>query len=605
MKKTLKIFLRSFIATMILTATLLAVISCSGNAYKTLIDPFEQGELTALPEELDTKLELLKKAIKKDLGGSNIVNNLGSRPDNGNYTVFLSISDAKSKARVFSANGNDLSKAFGASADKVKAYVSGNSVQPVWVKADVVISSEKVSASRIPELIERCKECSFKWGVSLDANYERAFLEAEINTSAMIDSTNKTFRIDSMNKMLSEAEKAPLDAYPSSYVFFYCKGYVCDENANVYKLESDIYNGYGRRITGTPDKNYALSIIKPSASYLARQVGADGRFAYGYYAFTGTLLSGYNSVRHAGTLWNMVRDYELVGGDELKNAIERGISYMLSEFVVYDDTGTAFFTNDKKDQISAGGCALALLALGDYSKYIDSSKYIDTARALANGLVDLHSRASESGYVHLLTYPEFTTLTEFSTIYYEGESTFALANFYEIDKNEKWINTACEALDFAVSHNYETYKDHWTAYSCNEVTKYVPKAEYFELGLKNVSLAMEGENASEGIHPTGFEMLTASFEMAERILQLKVSVNYPEGFTMKRLAEIIVHRADYDLCGFAYPEYAMYFSSPSDFTSAFFIRQSGYRVRIDDVQHMLGGYRNYYYIYDSVLNELK
>ena len=590
---------------MILTATMFAVISCSGNAYKTLIDPFEQGELTAAPEDLDSKLDLLKKTIKKDLNGSNIIKNLGSIPNNGNHTVFLSVSDAVSKARVFSANGNDLSKAFGAAAEKVRAYVSGSGVQPVWVKADVVTSSERVSASRIPELIERCRAYSFKWGVSLDANYERAFLEAEINASGMIDRANSAFSVDAMNEMLTEAGKETLGAKPSSYVFFYCKGYICDENSNVYKLESDIYNGYGRRVTGTPDRDYALSIIKPSAAYLVRQVGDDGRFAYGYCASTGEPLDGYNSVRHAGTLWNMVRDYELFGGDELKSAIERGISYMLSEFIVYDDAGNAFFANDKKDQVSAGGGALALLALSDYSKYIDAAKYIETARALANGLVELHSRATESGYVHLLNYPDFTTHTEFSTIYYEGESTFALANFYETDKNEKWLNTACEALDYAVSHNYETYKDHWTAYACNEVTKYVPEAEYFELGLKNVSLAMEGENVTEAIHPTGFEMLTASFEMAERIPKSGTAVNYPDDFTLKRLAEIIANRADYDLCGFAYPEYAMYFASPSDFTAAFFIRGSGYRVRIDDIQHILGGYRNYCYIYDSVLNELK
>ena len=597
--------MRSFISALIMTATLLAVISCSGDAYKTLIEPFEQGELTAAPKDLDGKLELLKKKIKKDLGGSDIVNALGSRPLDGNYTVFLSVSDAESRARVISANGDDLSKAFNAAADKVRAYVSDNSVQPVWVKADVVISSEKVSASRIPELIERCGAYSFKWGVSLDANYERAFLEAEINASDMIDRANSAFSVDAMNEMLTEAGKETLDAYPSSYVFFYCKGYICDENSNVYGLESDIYNGYGRRITGTPDRDYALSIIKPSAAYLAGQIGADGRFAYGYYASTGKPIDGYNGIRHAGTLWNMVRDYELFGGDELKNAIERGLSFMISEYVVYDDSGNAFYLNEQKDQISAGGSALALLALSDYSKYIDGTKYIETAKALASGLVELHSRATESGYVHLMSYPGFTTLTEFYTIYYEGESTFALADFYETDKNEKWLNTACEALDFAVSHNYETYKDHWTAYACNEVTKYAPKAEYFELGLKNVSLAMENENVSESIHPTGFEMLTASFEMAERIPLSETSVNYPENFSLKRLAAIIAHRADHDLCGFAYPEYAMYFDAPSRFAAAFFIRESNFRVRIDDVQHILGGYRNYYYIYDSVLKELK
>ena len=56
------------------------------------------------------------------------------------------------------------------------------------------------------------------------------------------------------------------------------------------------------------------------------------------------------------------------------------------------------------------------------------------------------------------------------------------------------------------------------------------------------------------------------------------------------------------LGGYLYPEIAMYMKVPSSVVYTFCVRHDSYRIRIDDVQHYIGGYYNFYKHFDK-LNE--
>ena len=60
-------------------------------------------------------------------------------------------------------------------------------------------------------------------------------------------------------------------------------------------------------------------------------------------------------------------------------------------------------------------------------------------------------------------------------------------------------------------------------------------------------------------------------------------------------------RADRQLNGYFFPEYAMYMKNPQRILDTFMVRHDGYRVRIDDVQHNIGGYYLYCVNYDKLV----
>ena len=74
-----------------------------------------------------------------------------------------------------------------------------------------------------------------------------------------------------------------------------------------------------------------------------------------------------------------------------------------------------------------------------------------------------------------------------------------------------------------------------------------------------------------------------------------------EGFDLRSFLAAIYTRADRQLDGYFFPEYAMYMANPQRVLDTFMVRHDGYRVRIDDVQHNIGGYYLYYANYDRLV----
>ena len=58
---------------------------------------------------------------------------------------------------------------------------------------------------------------------------------------------------------------------------------------------------------------------------------------------------------------------------------------------------------------------------------------------------------------------------------------------------------------------------------------------------------------------------------------------------------------DMKLNGVFWPEYAMYMPYPSKIMGAFYTRSDNFRIRMDDIQHNVYGYYNYWKNYDILL----
>jgi len=540
---------------------------------------------------LQEKLALLRKeAVTEDIQWE-----LGDTPaGEPGHAVFISVCDTTKRADVYTGTGTDLASAWDMAAERTENALYENGLQPVWVKADVTYVSQTISMEELSEAVYSSRQDFFRYGTAFDEAYDTALLEAEMNGAKIYEYENGGVDLDYLNSYLRKAGREPLAALPESVTVFQTFGWLCDEEMAVYMLDSSGLD-YGRRKVETIDAAFAKERILQASDFLRRQIREDGRFVYGYYPRFGNEIENYNIVRHASTIWSLICRYRLEPDEALAEEIRRTIDYMLSQ-VVYENDETAYLYEAKDDEIKLGGCGVAVVALTEYMDAFGNRDYMELCRHLGNGILSMLDQ--ESGvYYHVLN-GDFSTKEAFRTVYYDGEATFALCRLYGLTGEEKWLNAARAAVDYFLIADYTQYKDHWVAYSLNEITKYVTdRNDYYVFALHNVQDNLQEIYERDTTYHTYLELLMSGFELWERMLEQGFRV---EGFDEERFLQTIYARADRMLNGFFFPEYAMYMAEPQQILNTFMVRHDGYRVRIDDVQHNIGGYYLYWKNYDRL-----
>jgi hypothetical protein len=224
---------------------------------------------------------------------------------------------------------------------------------------------------------------------------------------------------------------------------------------------------------------------------------------------------------------------------------------------------------------------------------------VDIVRALANGILELEDLESGT-YYHVLNFPDFTPKEEYRTIYYDGEATFGLTRAYTYTRDLKYLHGAMAAVDNFINKRYTRYRDHWVAYALNEITKYAPEPRYYEFALRNVQENLDKIYNQPTSYHTYLELLMISWQTYERLLESGLEVAYLKELDVQYFAQTIYKRAFHMLNGYFYPEVAMYMKKPAQSLNTFFVRHDNFRVRIDDIQHFIGGYYYYTVYYEQI-----
>ena len=546
----------------------------------------------------EKKAELLREQVLSDARLDEISGDIEvGLPDN---VVFLSVCSGEERAKVFTGTGVDRKAAWLSAYDQAKSFIESENYNAVWLKADLMSEAKTYDTVEFSTELHHYRPEFFRYGIAFDKNFETALLEAELNGAKILDYENECVDESYLNTYLKKAGRSPLSSLPDSYVVFKCVGWMCDENDEVYDLISDI-DDYGRRKVDTVDKEYAAELVKNASGFLIDQVKDDGSFVYGYYPRFDKNIDNYNIVRHASTLWSLVCQYRMTGNEELVPVIDRAIDYMVENAIVERNDEISYLYEEKSDEIKLGGCGVAVVALTEYMDAFGSDKYKDLAIKLGNGILTMLDQNSGE-YYHVLD-GEFIKKEQFRTVYYDGEATFALCRLYSLTSDEKWLDAAKSAVEHFISADYVQYKDHWVAYSMNEITKYVDDERYYTFALRNAQENLDTIYNRDTTYHTYFELLMSTFEIYDRMIERGIHVDYLDnGFDLEYFLRTIYKRADHMLCGYFYPEYAMYMANPNSILDTFMVRHDGYRVRIDDVQHNVGGYYLYYMNYDKLVD---
>lgn len=420
----------------------------------------------------------------------------------------------------------------------------------------------------------------------------------------------------------------------------------------------------GRREIQNLDAAATRSFVTAAASFLEKQVQQDGSFRYGYYPRFDRVIPGYNCMRHASTIWSLLCQYRMTKKVSVLSLAARSIEYLLSHALVYRDPDTAYLSEPLKDEIKLGGGGVLILAITEYldlcseeprpeilrsgepcSEILRSGeprpailrsgeprpeilrsgeplaeapnaeilhakdvlpeqealrrRYTEIACALGNGILSLLNPKTGE-FSHVLNM-DFSLKERYRTVYYDGEAAYALCRLCRLTKEEKWLFYAEKAVDHFLTADYTRYRDHWVAYAMNEITRYIHRDDYDTFALRNARVNLDFLYKRETTYHTFLELLMVTFETYERILAENPGLPYLKEFDLPYFLRTIRVRADRMLNGFFFPEYAMYMRCPDKILGSFMVRHDGFRVRIDDVQHNIGGFYLYYKNYSRLL----
>lgn len=551
-----------------------------------------------MPRINEKQKAFLEKAnlFKAEVITDETIENLGDSPVSTlGYVVFISVCDGSSRAKVYQGMGKELSDAWDQSVQSALKDISDESMDSRWIRADIVSSSWSMSALDVlNELKDTYSGFDFN-GLAIDPQFNSALIEGELNALGIYDYKEDRIDMGRLNDWMKENGKEHLKILPDNMMGFKCWSWFLDEDNTVYPLCREGADT-GRRQVSSLNADYVKNIIDSASSFLVNQVQLDGRFIYGIHPRFDKEINGYNMLRHSGTIWSLICRYRMFPEDALKEKIELTIDYMLNQ-ILYDEDGAAYLFDKDDDEIKLGGNGIAIVTLTEYMDLFQNTKYQDICIALGEGIIK-QQNPEKGSYWHIL-YRDFSKLEEFRTIYYDGECTFALTRLYSLTGEQKWLDAACKAIDHFIEKDYTQYRDHWVAYSLNEVTKYVNRKEYWDFALANASNNYKRIMGRARTYPTNLELLISSFETWQRMVDKGIDTG---DFDVKELLNVISARANRQLSGYFYPELAMYMANPQRILGSFMMRDDIFRVRIDDVQHNIGGYYLYWKNYDAMVN---
>ncbi len=553
-----------------------------------------------------------------------------SVPENG-FVVFLSLSDGSRRADVVHGRGASLKEALAQAESLALSRINRQDKRnshalrhpsaffPRWIKADVVTEYAPADTKTLAYMIkEPGWNEFFRYGLSFDRNFGTPLLEEELSGARIIDYSAGNVSLPDLNRYLKKAGRPELPALPEFFLLFNTAGFFIDLSEPRTEEASPLFppspaphviplipDGLcrSRREVPSLDAPFALSLISSAASFLEHQVQPDGSFRYGYYPRFDRVIPGYNCMRHASTIWSLLVQYRLTKKDDVLSLAARSIDYLLTKAVVSRDPETAYLSEPSKKEIKLGGGGVLILALTEYLELSSdpsrSRRYLETACALGEGILSLIDPES-GGFFHVLNM-DFSPKERYRTVYYDGEAAYALCRLYRLTHEEKWLLAAEKAVNHFLAADYTRFRDHWVAYAMNEITRYIRRDDYDTFALRNARVNLDFLYKQETTYHTFLELLMVTFETWERIRSDNPDLPYLKEFDLPYFLRTIRVRADRMLNGFFFPEYAMYMRRPDSILGSFMVRHDGFRVRIDDVQHNIGGFYLYYKNYDHLV----
>lgn len=259
----------------------------------------------------------------------------------------------------------------------------------------------------------------------------------------------------------------------------------CNESTNTNQPETT---------TNEQSFNSTLqSSITLAGQYLTNAVNSQGMFTYEYNPNTNTSsMQDYNILRHAGTIYSMVKIYDKTNDKHLLQSTEKAIEYLIQQIKKYNETYCVVYN----DKIKLGGSALAIIALVEYIKITGNNEHLQIIKYLSDYIIASQKPTGE--FIHKAYYSTNKT-SDFISEYYPGEAILALCRLYSITKNQQLLNTAEKATHYLIYTRdanksiSELSHDHWLLMALNELYRYQKNPIYYNHSKNIVSTILASQ----------------------------------------------------------------------------------------------------------------
>ncbi|WP_315761733.1 hypothetical protein [Sphingomonas sp. Y38-1Y] len=500
--------------------------------------------------------------------------------------LFLSASDGDARAVTVCGVGGDPGSAWNAATEKLRSRTTALR----WLRLDWVRVVEASDWRTLGDRLGRTKRNYFRLGIAIDAGFEHAFLETELNANAMLyggpahgcallNEANfaRYARLRDQVAAVDFAGDAPIWLFATDALFL-------DEAGGLHPITGRGRVSGIRDVPDAADPALLTQLIDGGARYLATQVGDDGRFSYGWHACFDRPIESYNSLRHASTVYAMLEAWEVTRDPLVLAAIDRALVHLVGDLIVR--TGDAAFVAEANGELKLGGNAVALLALVKHAELMGTEANRPLMERLANGIVAMQD-AHTGRFVHVLDHPSLAVKDPFRIIYYDGEAAFALTRMYELTGDISLLRAVERAFDHFIDAGHAKAHDHWLAYAVEALSRYSAHPRYFKFGVDNVRGYLDFVERRITTFPTLLELMMATRSLIERMRRDPGAAPMLASLDLDHFDRAMHARARHLLTGRFWPELAMFYANPDRIVGSFFIRHHGFRVRIDDVEHYL------------------
>lgn len=233
-----------------------------------------------------------------------------------------------------------------------------------------------------------------------------------------------------------------------------------------------------------------------AVDYLVWSTEDSGKFVYEFDPIRNASVTGYNILRHSGTIYALLEAYAMDGDPDALAAAERAIAYLQSTTIPCPNNANATCVAEA-GEIKLGGNALAILALAEHARVTGKDAHIATAKALAAYILDMQSPEGEFT-AHKIT--DGGTLTPFTSEYYPGEALFALARLGKVTGEKEYLDSAHQGAHWIITVRDgekladDLPHDHWLLYALNELYADRPDALYLDHARKLTDVIIRNQH---------------------------------------------------------------------------------------------------------------